>query len=70
MSSSPMEDTMGGTASGTGQVDAKRVKEVAEMWGKLPEKDRAEALRGLTRGLPPKDRAVIEAYFRELQKGK
>jgi len=54
---------MGGTASGTGQVDAKRVKEVAEMWGKLPEKDRAEALRGLTRGLPAKDRAVIERYF-------
>jgi len=58
---------MGGTASGTGQVDTKKVKEVAEMWGKLPEKERADALRELTRSMPPKDRAIIEAYFRELQ---
>jgi hypothetical protein len=64
-----MQDTMGGTANGTGNVDSKRVKEVAEMWGKLPEKDRAEALKELTRGLPAKDRAVIERYFQELQKG-
>ena len=62
-----MQDTMGGTASGTGQVDTKKVKEVAEMWGKLPEKERADALRELTRSMPPKDRAIIEAYFRELQ---
>ena len=67
MSSAPMQDTMGGTASGTGNVDQKRVKEIAEMWGKLPEKERAEALRELTRTMPPKDRAVMEAYFRELQ---
>jgi tetratricopeptide (TPR) repeat protein len=68
MSSSPMQDTMGGTANGTGQIDAKRVKEIAEAWGKLPEKERAAALRDLTRTMPAKDRAVIEAYFRELQK--
>jgi hypothetical protein len=68
MSSSPMQDTMGGTASGTGQIDPKRAKEIAEVWGKLPEKERADALRELTRSLPAKDRAVIEAYFRELQK--
>ena len=63
-----MQDTMGGTASGTGQIDPKRAKEIAEVWGKLPEKERAAALRDLTRSLPAKDRAVIEAYFRELQK--
>jgi hypothetical protein len=62
-----MQDTMGGTASGTGNVDQKKVKEIAEMWGKLPEKERAQALRELTRTMPPKDRAVMEAYFRELQ---
>ena len=67
MSSSPMQDTMGGTASGSGQVDTKRVKEIAETWGKLPEKERAQAMRDLTRAMPAKDRAVIEAYFRELQ---
>jgi hypothetical protein len=62
-----MQDTMGGTASGTGQVDIKKAKEIAEMWGKLPEKERAEALRELTRSMPAKDRAVIEAYFKEIQ---
>ncbi|MGL4553133.1 MAG: hypothetical protein ACRC33_18360 [Gemmataceae bacterium] len=67
-STSPMQDTMGGTANGTGNIDAKKAKEVAEVWGKLPEKERAQALRELTRTMPAKDRQVIEAYFRELQK--
>ena len=67
-STSPMQDTMGGTANGTGNIDAKRAKEIAEVWGKLPEKERAAALRELTRSMPAKDRAVIEGYFRELQK--
>jgi hypothetical protein len=49
-------------------VDSKKVKEIAEVWGKLPEKERVAALRELTRNMPAKDRAVIEAYFRELQK--
>ena len=49
-------------------MDQKKVKEIAEQWGKLPEKERARALVELTRGMPAKDRAVIEAYFRELAK--
>jgi hypothetical protein len=44
------------------------VKEIAAVWGTLPEKERAKALLELTRGMPAKDRAVIEAYFRELAK--
>jgi hypothetical protein len=67
-SANPQPDTNGGNAKGTGQVDTKRVKEIAEVWGKLPEKERAQALRELTRSMPPRDRAVIEAYFKELQK--
>ena len=67
-SSNPQQDTQGGTANGKGEVDQKKVKEIAEVWGKLPEKERAQALRELTRTMPSKDRAVIEAYFKELQK--
>jgi hypothetical protein len=67
-SSSPQKDTQGGTASGKGEVDLKKVKETAEAWGKLPEKERAQAMRDLIRTLPAKDRAVIEAYLREIQK--
>jgi hypothetical protein len=67
-SSRPQEDTKGGTAKGTGEVTTKKVKELAEVWGKLPERERAKALLELTRGMPAKDRAVIEAYFKELAK--
>jgi hypothetical protein len=67
-SSSPQKDTQGGTANGKGEVDLKKVKETAEAWGKLPEKERAQAMRDLIRSLPAKDRAVIEAYLREIQK--
>jgi hypothetical protein len=49
-------------------VDQKKVKEIAEVWGKLPEKERAQAIRDLLRTLPARDRAVIEAYLREIQK--
>ena len=66
-SSSPQRDTAGGTANTPGQVDTKRVKDIADVWGKLPEKERARAMVELTRGLPAKDRAVIEEYFRKLQ---
>jgi hypothetical protein len=55
-------------SGGTGQVDTKKVNEIAEVWSKLPEKERAQAMRDLTRGMPAKDRAVIEAYLKELRK--
>jgi len=61
-----MQDSNGGSASGNGDVDKKRVREIAEVWGKLPEKDRAKAMAELTRGLPAKDRAVIQEYIRRL----
>ena len=67
-STSPAKDTIKSSANGSGQVDQKRVKEVAEQWGKLPEKERAKALVELTRSLPAKDRAILEAYFQELAK--
>jgi hypothetical protein len=55
-----------GGKSGKGEVDPKRVKEIAEVWGKLPEKERARAMVELTRGLPPKYREAIETYFKQL----
>jgi hypothetical protein len=55
--------------SGPGNVDAKRLKEMAEVWGKLPEKERAKAMLELTRDMPPRYRQVIEDYFKNLNKG-
>jgi len=63
-----MKDSNGGTANKPGEVDTRKVKEIADVWGKLPEKERAKALVELTRDMPAKDRAVIEAYFKELAK--
>jgi len=66
-SSAPAKDTIKSADKlGDGKVETKKVQEIAEQWGKLPEKERAKALVELTRGLPAQDRAVIEAYFKRL----
>jgi hypothetical protein len=51
---------------GKGEVDMKKVKEIAAVWGTLPEKERAKAMVELTRNLPPKYRDAIETYFKQL----
>jgi hypothetical protein len=66
--SSPQNDSFGGTGSGPGNVDPKKLKEMAEVWGKLPEKERAKAMAELTRDMPPRYREVIEKYFKEISK--
>jgi hypothetical protein len=38
---------------------------MAQIWGKLPEKERAQAILDLTRDLPPQYRARIEEYYRK-----
>lgn len=52
----------------SGEIDVKKVKEYAEVWGKLPERERAKAMTQLTRGMPAKYRDAIEAYFKQLGK--
>jgi hypothetical protein len=42
---------------------------MADVWGKLPERERAKAMVELTKDLPPRYREVIEAYFKNLAKG-
>jgi len=42
------------------------VKDLAEKWGTLPEKDRAKAMLELTRGLDPKYRDAIETYIKTI----
>ncbi len=66
----PADDSHLPSASpGAGQVDPKRLKELAEAWGKLPEKDRMRAMNELTREMPPRHRELIQNYFRALQRG-
>jgi hypothetical protein len=66
----PPPDTPKGQESGPGKVDPQRVKEIAEVWGKLPEKERVKVMAELTRGMPARDKAVMERYFHELAKKK
>jgi hypothetical protein len=65
-SSSPQKDSKGGTGTGPGAVDVKKMKELTENWGKLPEKERAKALADLTRDMPPSFREAIESYFKKI----
>jgi hypothetical protein len=65
--SNPLNDSQLGGRTGPGQVDPKKFKELAEVWGKLPEKERAKAIVGLTRDLDPRYREAIEAYFKKMQ---
>ena len=49
-------------------MDQKKLKELAQVWGKLPEKERAKAMADLTRDMPARYREVIENYFKQIAK--
>jgi tetratricopeptide (TPR) repeat protein len=67
--SSPAGDSaLPSAPPGKGEIDVKKFKEYADVWGKLPEKERAKAMADLTRGMPAKYRDAIEAYFKQLEK--
>jgi hypothetical protein len=61
-----MQDSNIATNSGPGKVDEKQLKQLADVWGKLPEKERAKAMMELTRDMPPRYRETIEAYFKKI----
>ena len=62
----PMSDSRIANNSGPGNVDAKRLRGLAQQWGRLPEKERAKAMQDLIRDMPPRHREVIETYFKKL----
>jgi hypothetical protein len=62
----PQQDSQIQTNSGPGMVDPKKLQHIAEIWGKLPEKERAKAMMEMTKDLPPRYREVIENYFKTL----
>jgi hypothetical protein len=66
----PMKDSQVANNSGPGNVDPKRLKNLAENWGKLPEKEKVAAMAELTKDMPARYRQVIENYFKDLAKTK
>jgi hypothetical protein len=64
--SSPASETALPQGNGAGSADAKKIKEIAEVWGNLPEKERAKAMLELTRSLDPKYKDAVEIYLKEI----
>ena len=64
--SRPQDDSLGGNGKGAGQIDMKKLNDTAAKWGKLPEKERADAMKDLTRDLSPELRDTVERFFKEL----
>ena len=62
----PQNDSNGGNGSGPGNVDPKKLKELSENWGSLPEKERAEALEEIDARHAAAYREVVEKYFKKL----
>jgi hypothetical protein len=61
-----MKDSNPAGGSGPGQIDPKKLKDLAEQWGKLPARDREASMRELTQNMPERYREVIKEYFRRL----
>jgi len=51
---------------GKGIVDPNKIKQIADIWGTLPEKERAKAMLELTRDMPAKYREAIEIYLKQI----
>jgi len=64
----PLDDSIPASTRGDGKVSEKRLKELAGVWGKLPEKERPKVMQELTREMPPRYRDIIEKYFKELSR--
>lgn len=62
----PLPDSQVQNTSGPGEVSEKRLRHLAQGWGKLPEKERVRAMADLTRDMPPQYREVIERYFKDI----
>ncbi|GIW82406.1 MAG: hypothetical protein KatS3mg105_4213 [Gemmatales bacterium] len=62
----PMDESNIAKNGGNGEVDEKRLHELAQIWGKLPPHQRASIITGLTEGMPTQYRQIVENYFRDL----
>jgi hypothetical protein len=66
----PAQDSDVTEMAATGKADEKKLKQIAEAWGTMPEKDRAKAIMAITKDLPARYRVIIEDYFRSLSNSK
>jgi hypothetical protein len=65
-SASPAQDSYVMTGKGKGHIDMKKLQDEADKWGQKSPKERAEAMKEMTRDLPPELRETVERYFKDL----
>ena len=63
-----MQQSQIATNGGPGNVDVKKLRQYEENWGKLPEAERKEIVQQVIKQYPPKYQAMIEDYFRSLNR--
>jgi len=66
--SSPAPDSVIMGGSGAGKIDNRKLKEYAEKWGTLPDKEREKIKAEITKDMPEKYRPMVEEYFKSLNK--
>jgi hypothetical protein len=64
----PAPDSVMGGPSGTGKVDERQLRQIAEEWGALPPEKRAKIIADITRDLPAKYKPMIDEYFKALNR--
>jgi hypothetical protein len=62
----PAPDSYIMTGKGKGIINMKKLQENRDQWGDKSPKERAEAMREMTKDLPPDLRDTVERYFKEL----
>jgi hypothetical protein len=65
---SPANDSVIMGGSGAGNVDEKKLRQIAEEWGGLPPERRAKIVEEITRDTPQKFKPLIDEYFKSLNK--
>jgi hypothetical protein len=55
--------------AGQGEVENKKIVATADVWGKMPEKEKVKALEAVNRQLPAHVREAAEGFSKKLQTG-
>jgi hypothetical protein len=64
--SNPANDSVIMGGSGPGNVDEKKLRQIAAEWGSLPPEKRAKIVEEITRDAPAKYKPLIDEYFKSL----
>jgi hypothetical protein len=68
-SQQPAQESKVMQGAGQGDVDKKKLIITAEVWGKMPEKEKVKALEAVNRQLPVHIREAAEGFSKKLQTG-